>query len=599
MPDVSLKSVLDVGTSLNKARWVMPDVPLDVLEQAVRRSGASEIAARLLLGRGIALEDFDAFLTPWLKDHFPDPFSLKGMADMAHDVALWIKEGRSFAIFGDFDVDGATSSAVLYRFLKACGIEVRVYIPDRLSEGYGPNEAAFQTLRDEGAEVLFVLDCGITSFDVIAKGRAMGMDIIVMDHHEAEDRLPEANHVINPKRRGDESGLDVLAAVGVTFLSCVGINKLLREQGFWEGRTAPDLRHFLDIVALGTVCDMVPLLGPNRLFVRHGMARLNRLENAGIAALCDVSRLDGEISVSHLGFALGPRINAGGRIHQSDLGAKLLCTDDPQEAEQIAWQLNDCNDKRKAIQLEMQRGAEAQVEDGGLDQHEVILVDDTDWHPGLSGLVAGKLKDKYGKPACVVTYTKTGEGGLEGRGSGRSISGVHLAQSFIDARNAGLLLKGGGHAMAGGFTIDPVHLDAFKAFMMDHVRAQQSGGAVAIETQVDALISPLGASVALLKELEQQVGPFGQDFQAPLFVMSHVRLHEVDIVGEQHIRLMVSDWEGGSRIKAMAFGAVGTAMGEAFLTQGKQPFHLCGQLSLNRWQGRESAELHVKDAVVA
>ncbi|MCD8526350.1 MAG: single-stranded-DNA-specific exonuclease RecJ [Alphaproteobacteria bacterium] len=458
--------------SLGKARWVMNDPSLDRVDTLMRRHDLPEIVARLLAARGIEEAEVQSFLSPTLREHFPDPFKLAGMQAMADDLAAAIMGGRKIGIFGDFDVDGATSSAVLYRFLKACDVEAPIYIPDRLAEGYGPNLEAMKTLKSQGAEIVVMLDCGTTAHNIVKEARGLGLEIIIIDHHEAEDVLPEANHAINPKRKDDTSDYDMLAACGVTFLACVATNKVLREKGFFDGKTAPDLKVLLDIVALGTVCDMVPLTGPNRLFVRHGFSMMQTTQNAGLKALIEVSKLKNEITPSDAGFALGPRINAGSRVHKADLGARLLTSEDAEEALAIAWTLEDCNAKRKSIQQTMEREAIKKVEDLGLHRASAIIVDGDDWHPGLSGLVAGRLKEQYGKPACVVTYAENMEGVREGRGSGRSIPGVHIAESFMAAREAGLLVKGGGHAMAGGFTVMPEKLEELRRFITAHVEQQ-------------------------------------------------------------------------------------------------------------------------------
>ncbi|MCB1562156.1 MAG: single-stranded-DNA-specific exonuclease RecJ [Alphaproteobacteria bacterium] len=593
-------SAVIVERSLSKARWILPDIDLSAVERLVRKHNLPEIVARLLCVRGVEESQVEHFLHPTLQKDFPDPFSLAGMGGLADDMARFIQEGRSFAIFGDFDVDGATSSALLHRFLKACGVEAPIYIPERLSEGYGPNIEALTKLKKAGADILFLLDCGTTAFETVAEGAALGLQIVIADHHEAEERLPEALHVINPKRKDDMSGLDVMAAVGVTFMMCVAINNRLRESGFFEGRSVPKLKDWLDLVALGTVCDMVPLTGVNRLFVRHGFERMNRTDNAGLKALIEVSGISGPVSPYHAGFVLGPRINAGSRVHRSDLGAALLATDDPEEAKNTAWTLNDCNDKRKAIQREMEEAAIAQVEAYGLDQNPLVFVEDEAFHPGLSGLVAGRLKEKYGKPACVVSWVEVeASGEKEGRGSGRSVPGVHIAQAFIDARNEGLLEKGGGHAMAGGFTLLPEQREAFEAFLYAHIKAQADSLEPSVETVLDGVLSVRGAQPAFVKMIEQEVGPFGQAYPEPLFLFQNVRLHSVDIVGGAHIRLMISDWEGGARMKAVAFRAVGTDLGDALLKRKQAAFDLVGHLKLDDWGGREKVELHVRDAAFA
>lgn len=584
--------------SFGKARWVMADPPVEQVEALMRRHDLPEMIARMLVSRGVAEGDVDAFLAPTLREHFPDPFKLAGMEAMAGDLATWIAEGKKIAIFGDFDVDGATSSAVLYRFLKACGVEAPIYIPDRLAEGYGPNLEAMKTLKAQGADVVMMLDCGTTAFEIVKQARGLGLDVVILDHHEAAENLPEANHVINPKRKDDTSGYDMLAACGVTFLSCVAANRVLKERGFFKD-APPDLKSLLDIVALGTVCDMVPLAGPNRLFVKHGFNLMQHTLNKGLKALIQVSKLKDEVTPSDAGFALGPRINAGSRVHKADLGARLLTSDDAEEALSIAWTLEDCNAKRKTIQQQMERDAIRKVEELGLHRSAAIIVDGDDWHPGLSGLVAGRLKDHYGKPACVVTYAENMEGVREGRGSGRSIPGVHIAEAFMAANEAGLLVKGGGHAMAGGFTVMPDKLEDLRRFLTAHVEKQLGDEVPHVETKVDGVLSVHGVQSRMIKMLEREVGPFGQAFEEPLFLLQNVRIYQADIRGDSHIALQIGDWEGGPRIKVMAFKAVGTEMGQAFLKQGKRPFHILGQLKINSWQGRESPEMHVKDAVFA
>lgn len=580
-----------IDLSLNKAVWSMPDIGFDRIEKLARAHDIPEVIARLLAGRNV--EDVKSFLFPTLKDNFPDPFLLQGMKEAAEYLAQAIQQKRKIAIFGDFDVDGATSSALLHRFLKHYGVNAPIYIPDRLTEGYGPNVEALKTLKDNGAEIVVLLDCGTTAFEIIEAGNSIGLEIVIIDHHEAEEQLPAAKHVINPKRKDDVSGYTMLAACGVTFMVCVAVNNILRQSG-----SSPSLKDWLDLVALGTVCDMVPLTGPNRLFVRAGFQQMNKRNNPGIKALLDVAKVNSEPNTYTAGFILGPRINAGGRIHKSDLGAKLLSTDDPDEANSIAWLLEDCNAKRKDIQQAMEEHAMRKAEELGLDQHPAIIVDDPAWHPGLAGLVAGRLKDKYGKPACVVTYTENA-GVREGKGSGRSIPGIHIAQAFIDARHAGLLEKGGGHAMAGGFTIAPDKLPEFRTFIYDHIARQAKGLTPSILTVIEGMLTVRGIRADLVRLIQDNIGPFGQDHPEPLFLLKNVRLHSVDVMGASHIRAQISDWEGGPRIKGVAFKTVGTPMGDALLKQGRQPFHLVGYLKLDTWNGREQAEFHIKDAAFA
>ncbi|MGB4056754.1 MAG: single-stranded-DNA-specific exonuclease RecJ, partial [Alphaproteobacteria bacterium] len=479
---------------------------------------------------------------------------------------------------------------------KHFGVNAPVYIPDRLTEGYGPNLEALQALKNDGAEIVFLLDCGTTAFDIVAQVEKMGLRIIILDHHEAEEKLPAASHIVNPKRKDDESGLSMLAACGVTFMACVAINAALKKR---TGQPGPALKEWLDIVALGTVCDMVPLTGVNRLFVRAGFERMARRENPGLKALLETAKVNGDPDVFHAGFILGPRINAGSRVHKADLGAKLLSTDDAEEARNIAWTLHDCNEKRKEIQAQMEAEALDRVEKLGLDQYPAIVVGDESWHPGLAGLVAGRLKEKYGKPTCIITYTENGGGVREGRGSGRSVPGINIAQVFIDARTIGLIEKGGGHAMAGGFTVLPEKVEDFRVFIYDHVGRQQKSSTANSETIIDGVLSVRGVRADFVKLIQNSVGPFGQEHPEPLFALNNVQIHSADVVGGSHVRVMAGDWEGGARLKAVAFRAVGTPLGDALLKVGRRSFHLCGTLKINEWQGRESVEMHIKDAAFA
>jgi len=591
-------SKIITDNSLNKARWVLPDVAMDDVAYIVQRHDVPEIIARMLVQRGVKNDDIESFLNPTLKNDFPDPFSLKGMGDMAEQVAIAIEDGQNFAVFGDFDVDGATSSAVIYRFLKAVGVEAPVYIPDRLSEGYGPNIDALKTLRGQGADVLMMLDCGTTAFDVVKAGTDLGLKIIIVDHHEAQENLPDCWHLVNPKRKDDASGLDMLAAVGVTFMACVAINNRLRDRGFYTKNkmVEPNLKALLDIVALGTVCDMVPLTAVNRLFVRMGFAVPAERMNIGMRGLMSVAGISAPLSTYDCGFVLGPRINAGSRVHQADLGAQLLCSDDAETCKNISWTLNDCNDKRKDIQAEMERHAIEMVEAGGMQDDAMILVGHEDWHPGLSGLVAGRIKEKYKKPACVVTYAHDLSGKKEGRGSGRSIAGIHIAQAFIDAREAGIIEKGGGHAMAGGFSVEPDKVDALHDFLKVHIAKQMESVEPVVETVVDGVLTTRGVTVDLVESLQNNIGPFGQEQPEPVFLLENVRVHKADIRGQAHISVMIGDWEGSSRIKAMAFKSVDTPVGDALLNGGGKAFNIIGQLKINEWQGRKSAEMHIMDA---
>ncbi|MGB1076683.1 MAG: single-stranded-DNA-specific exonuclease RecJ [Bdellovibrionales bacterium] len=597
---MSEESVLNISESLMKNRWVFQNIDDAIVERIMQVHGLPEIVSRLLVARNVDVDAVESFLYPKLSQHFPDPMSLKDMPEFAKWIVGEIQAGKKIGLFGDFDVDGSTSTAIFIKFFRALGLETPFHIPDRLSEGYGPNVNALAKLKEQGCDIVLIADCGTTSFDVIEQGRALGLDIAIFDHHQAEDTLPEANFIINPKRNDDDSGLDMLCAAAVCFLACVAINTEYRKAGLFDGKQEPPLKDWMDLVAMATVCDMVPLTGANRLFVQYGLQKMATTENIGLKALCEISGVKGVPTTMNMGFGLGPRINAGSRVHQADLGAKLLSSEDGEEALNIAWTLNDCNDKRKEIQAQMMQEALGQVASGNLDEQEFIFVADETWHAGLSGLVAGQVKERFGKPTVCVTFAENEKGELEGRGSGRSVVGVNMAAAFIDARNEGLLLKGGGHAMAGGFTVTPDKIPALKTFLNNHVRDQLNGKPILPEKEIDAIVSVSGAHLDFVKLIEAHGGPYGQGNPEPMFVIPNARVQRVDIVGKNHVRCYISDLEGGRSIKAMAFGAAGTSMGQALLEQSHmQNFHLLGQFKVNEWQGRESVDFFIKDASFA
>lgn len=594
-----MPAAFKVDKSVMQSRWVFPPINDDHVARLMSDHNLNEIVARLLVARNVESHQVDTYLNPKLSKDFPDPFSLQGMTAFAEDIAGAIIAGRTIAAFCDFDVDGSTSAALLKKFFRHLGQDITLYIPDRMVEGYGPNAKALHTLKQGGADIVIMADCGTTAFDVIEQGRNLGLEISVIDHHEQGDHLPVANHVINPKRRDDTSGLSMLAAVGVTFLCCVAINRILRDKKYYETKGIPEapLKNWLDLVGLGTVCDMVPLVGPNRLLVKAGFQQMAKGDNIGLKALCDVGGLKTTPTPDDAGFVLGPRINAGSRVHQADLGAKLLSSEDPEEARNLAFLLNDCNTKRKTIQADMLRDAVSRVELQGLHEHPIIFVHDLSWHVGLNGLVAGQLKEKYGKPACVIAFAPGMDGQPEGRGSGRSVPGFNLAALFMQAKDAGLLIKGGGHAMAAGFTVTQDKIDDLHAFLRE-AAAKVAGGLELIgESSVDATATIRGLKPDFVRLLENNVGPFGTDNPEPQFVLPFVKIVSADIVGESHVRLMIADIEGGSRMKAMAFRAVDTPLGDALLgNRGRQAIHLMGQFRVNSWQGNETVEFHVEDA---
>ncbi len=595
------QNVLNVEKSLNDKKWVFKHADDAIVTQICQSKDLPEFIARMLVQRGVKPEDVDSYLYPTLRDNFPDPYSMTGMEEFANDMADAIIHKTPLGIFADFDVDGATSASIMTRFLRHFGINPPVYIPDRLTEGYGPSVASMQSLKAQGVKFLLMLDCGTTAFEPLKAAHDLGIRVAIFDHHEAEENLPIAAHIINPKRQDDDSNLDMLAACGVTFMACVAINKALRAKGYFKENdmVEPPLKSWLDMVALGTVCDMVPLKGINRLFVKIGFDQMAQYNNPGIKALLQVGKIETLPAPKDAGWSMGPRINAGSRVHRSDLGAKLLSTDNEEEAQSYAWALEECNVQRRKIQSEMMRVAENKVAFLKGEYEHFILVDDESFHSGLSGLVAGRLKEKYSKPAIVITYVENENGVMEGRGSGRSVTGVNMADIFITARNEGILEKGGGHAMAGGFTIMLDRLDDFKDFIAHYIK-ELGQMEILPEIEIDSLATVRGASVDFIKMLTTQMGPFGMGNPEPYFALSDIRVHQVDVMKEKHLRLLIGDVEGGSRMKAVFFSGVETNLGQMLIQNYKNTcFHLVGQFQINSWQGRESVEFHLIDGVSA
>ena len=587
---------LGVDRSLTGRAWVSR-LGDDRLALAIsQREGLPEIIGRVLAGRGVLPEDVAAYLSPNLKTLLPDPFVLCDMDRAAARIAKAIMAGEKIAVFGDYDVDGATSSAVLQRFFRSVGSDLRIYIPDRIREGYGPNAPALMTLRDEGINLIITVDCGTMAHRVLGVAADAGLEVVVIDHHQAESALPPAFALVNPNRLDDTSGLGTLAAVGVAFLFLVAVNRQLREGGWYETHEAPDLLALLDLVALGTVCDVVPLTGLNRAFVFQGLRVMAKRGNVGLAALSDVARLDAKPAAYHLGFLLGPRVNAGGRVGRSDLGARLLTTGDKLEAEAIALELDVLNKERQAIEAEVLESAMKQLdllqESARLNAPPpVVFACGKGWHPGVIGIVAARLKERYDRPAIVIAFDGKGEG----KGSGRSIQGVDLGRAVTAALEAGHLINGGGHAMAAGLTISENKFDEFAAFLSQRVAQEVAVTSEAKVLRLDGALSARGANRELYEMLER-VGPYGAGNPQPRFAVPSLRVVYSSIVGKGHVRCTLSS-EDGSQIKAIAFRSAETALGKALLDRGTGPVHIAGRLSADDWQGRRGVQINIEDAV--
>lgn len=552
--------------------------------------GIPEITARVLAGRDVLPENAERFLDPTIRELLPDPSRLTEMDAAAERLADAVVRREKVAIFGDYDVDGAASSAMLKRFLAHYGVEAEIYIPDRIFEGYGPNPDAMRELARRGASLIVTVDCGTNSGPAIEAANEAGAAVVVLDHHQVGGPLPDAHAVVNPNREDDLSGQGHLCAAGVVFLALVRTAGVLRARG--SAGKAPDLLAFLDLAALATVCDVVPLTGVNRAFVAKGLVAMRRRENAGIAALAEVSRIGEPLAAFHLGFLIGPRINAGGRIGDAALGARLLATDDVSEARAVAEQLGRLNDERQAMEAEMLAAAraEADAELAAGDGPAVLVTANDGWHPGIVGLIAARLKEHARRPAFAIAF---GANGI-GTGSGRSIPGFDLGRLVRDAFAEGLLVKGGGHAMAAGISVERGKLGALRAFF--EARAAQSVTALrdAEALRIDAAISAEGATLELCDMLER-AGPFGAGHAAPVFALPHHRIADAREVGNGHVRLDMRSL-GGKSLPAIAFRAGQSDLGRFLFSRRGETVHLAGTLGVNHWNGRQTVQMRVIDA---
>jgi len=558
--------------------------------------GLPELLARVLAGRDVTLDDVETFLDPSIRRLMPDPHQLTDMEAAAGRLADAVEKGEAVAVFGDYDVDGATAAALLTHYLRQCGLDPIVHIPDRIFEGYGPNVDAIRSFADRKTKLLVTVDCGTTSQETLLEANRLGMDVLVIDHHQADEELPEAVAIINPNRADDLSGLGHLAAVGLVFMTLVAVSRTLRQRGFWSGsRPEPDLLSMLHLVALGTVADVVPLTGLNRAFVAKGLIAMRRREHLGLTALMDVARLSGPPEPWHLGFLLGPRINAGGRIGRADLGVQLLLEQDVSECARIAGELDRLNQERRAIEQATLEQAEAEALAAlGLEEKGAVVVTAGEgWHAGVVGLVAARLKERYGRPAFAIAF---GPGGI-GTGSGRSIAGVDLGRAVRRAVAEGLLTKGGGHAMAAGVTLKKDRLGAFRAFLEDTLGDGVEAARRERALMIDGAVSAGGANRELV-ELLARAGPYGAGNPEPLLALPSHTLAYVDPVGENHLRVRLRSGDG-KLINGIAFRAVGQPLGKALLDSRGRPVHAAGHLVLDRWRGEARVQLRLSDVAPA
>ena len=581
-----MSDFLNVSASLTGRRWTGPAPEVQRASEALEQAtGLPRAVCQVLARRGIAPEAAETFLTPKLSDLLPDPRSLKDMETAARRFLAAVERRQRIAVFADYDVDGGASAALLLNWLRGMGHEATLYIPDRIDEGYGPNAPAMRDLADRH-DLIVCVDCGTLSHDPIAA--AEGADVIVLDHHLGGETLPPALAVVNPNRQDESGDLGYLCAAGVVFLMLVEVRRQMRESG---GGTGPDLMALLDLVALATVADVAPLIGANRALVRQGLAVMTRRARPGLVALADVSRMDTAPSTYHLGFLLGPRVNAGGRIGKADLGARLLSSTSPHEAQALAEKLDQLNTERREIETAVRAAAMAQAETRGLDA-PLVWAAGAGWHPGVVGIVAARLKEATNRPAVVIGL----EDGI-GKGSGRSVSGVDLGAAIHRLASEGLLLKGGGHRMAAGLTVEQGRLDAAMERLSALLERQGAGAGGPADLRLDGALMPGAATPGLIAQIEQ-AGPYGASAPAPRFALPDMMIRHARRVGESHLKLSISDGMGGG-MDAIAFGAFDTAIGPRLSEHGGARFHLAGRLEINSWGGRQQVQLRLDDAAPA
>jgi single-stranded-DNA-specific exonuclease len=579
------RGFLNVESSLTGRRWVGPSVELDRSGEALAQDTAlPRPVAQVLARRGVAAPEAHGFLNPTLRDLLPDPRSLRDMEQAVARLLNAVSAKERIAVFADYDVDGGSSAAQLIVWLRHFGIGATLYVPDRIDEGYGPNEDAMSKLAATH-DLIICVDCGTLSHEPLAA--AKGTDVIVLDHHLGGETLPPAHSVVNPNRQDEDGSLGHLCAAGVVFLALVEARRQLRD----VGKQGPDLMALLDLVALATVADVAPLIGVNRAFVRQGLAVMAQRHRAGLVALCDTARMDTAPSSYHLGFVLGPRVNAGGRVGQADLGARLLATDDPSEAQALAARLEELNKERRDIEAAVRAAALTQAEERGLDA-PLVWAAGEGWHPGVVGIVASRLKETSGRPAIVIGL----EDGI-GKGSGRSVSGIDLGSAIQRLAGEGHLLKGGGHKMAAGLTVAEDKLEDAMTRLGDLLARQGAGDLGPADLRLDGMLMPGAANVDLVEMLEQ-AGPFGAGASGPRFAFADCQILHARRVGDSHLKVSFGDGLG-ARLDAICFGAYDGPLGAALENHGGARFHLAGRLDINNWQGRQSVQLRLEDAAPA
>lgn len=586
------QAFLGVSRSLSGRAWRQRPADAAVIRAHMQAQGLSELLARALAARGVRADQGADFLTPTLKALFPDPSSFMDMDTAAGAILDALQAGQSIHVFADYDVDGASSAALLVRWFRALGADLPIYVPDRMTEGYGPSARAFDTLKSRGADLVITVDCGAAANEAVAHAAAIGLKVVVIDHHMMREEPPRCLAVVNPNRPGCNSGQGNLAAAGVVFVLLAALNREGRARGLFAERPEPDIRQWLDLAALGAVCDVTGLTGFNRALTALGLKVMSEWRNPGLRALLAVAGSEpGPAKVNHAGFILGPRINAGGRIGKSDLGARLLSTEDEAEAKMLAEELNALNIARREIEREATDAAVRQVEAAG--HHEdgsaVVVVAGEAWHPGVVGIVAGRLRERWRKPVVVIGVDAVN---AIGKGSGRSQPGMNLGKAVQAAWESGLLMAGGGHAMAAGLTVAADRIDALRDFLNDRMIGEQADAAALDWVEIDALIDPSGATRSLFEDFER-LAPFGPANPEPLFALSGVQARDAVAMNGGHVRCRLVGADGAF-VKAIAWRCADLPLGEALLS-GQGGLNVAGRLKADDWNGRRGVQFEIDD----
>ncbi len=578
--------------SFNKYRWKLFDCNENLVRTVCQKYNQPDIVAKIIAAREVDFENISNYLEPKIKNLLPSPFCLTDMEVAVDRTVTAIINNEGIGIFGDYDVDGATSSSILYNFFKDIGVaNVGIHIPDRLEEGYGLNVTGIKELKDGGASLIISVDCGITGFDEVDAANKMGLDVIILDHHEAEVRLPQAVAVVDAKRVDDTSGLDYMAACGISFLFIVGLNKKLKECGYYEKNNIvePNLLSYLDLVAFGTVCDVVPLVAANRAYVATGLKIMAKRGNLGLTALCDVAGIDREPSVYHLGFVLGPRINAGGRVGNSSYGSKLLTSKDKSVATNLAEYLNNFNSTRQSIEAAVIEEAVSKVVSEIKPNDNHVFISGKNWHSGVIGIIAGRIKERYNLPTCVATIDENGVA----NGSGRSIAGIDLGSAIMKAKELGILTAGGGHIMAVGFTLPEANILKFKNFLTEYINEQTKGKKIIPVLNIDSIIDITGINMDLISKLKV-LEPYGVANEEPRFAILNAKLAGSDVLRGGHVRFYLSS-DNGKSISCIAYKCIDTDMGEAIVMGTGSRFNVAGKIRINDFNNKKYIQFIVDD----